>query len=99
MQARGNNFNGGLNDLADMLQVVRIGPQHQVFFACFSSLFFSETISKAGSDSLLTALTFFELVRKHIPGLLEEPDNECMGRIFGLNWSQAQPPPPKKPPQ
>ncbi len=30
MQARGNNFNGGLNDLADMLQVVRIGPQHQV---------------------------------------------------------------------
>jgi len=29
MQARGNNFNGGLNDLADMLQVVRIGPQHQ----------------------------------------------------------------------
>jgi len=82
MQARGNNFNGGLNDLADMLQVVRIGPQHQ-----------------AGSDSLLTALTFFELVRKHIPGLLEEPDNECKGRIFGLNWSQPQPPPPKKPPQ
>lgn len=40
------------------------------------------------SDSLLTALTFFELVRKHLPGLLEEADNECKGRIFGLNWTQ-----------
>jgi len=69
MQARGNSFGGGLNDIADTLQVVRIGPQHQ-----------------AGSDSLLTGVIFFEFMRKFIPGLLEEPDNDCKGRIYGLNY-------------
>jgi len=72
MQARNNNFGGGLNEFADLLQVVRIGPQHQ-----------------AGSDSLLTALTFFELVKKHLPGLLEEGENECVGRVYGLNYNAS----------
>ncbi len=67
------NFTGGLNDLADQLQVVRIGPQHQ-----------------AGSDSLLTALTFFELLRKHMPGLLEDMHNDCVGRVYGLNFIPAK---------
>lgn len=46
---------------------------------------------QAGSDSLLTALTFFELVKHHLPGLLEEGDNECVGRIYGLNYSSKPP--------
>lgn len=39
------SLHGGLNKLAEQLEVKRIGPQHQ-----------------AGSDSLLTSSTFFELV-------------------------------------
>ena len=46
---------GGLNALADTLQIERIGPMHQ-----------------AGSDSLLTAQTFFELVRRHLSGTIED---------------------------
>ena len=44
MMKRLANIHGGLSKLADILQVERIGPQHQ-----------------AGSDSLLTASTFFKL--------------------------------------
>lgn len=62
-----------------MLQVTRIGPQHQ-----------------AGSDSLLTVLTFFELVRKHMPGLLEGADDDCKGRIYSLNYSAPPPPSARK---
>jgi len=76
MNYRNNLMAGGLNDLAEQLQVVRIGPQHQ-----------------AGSDSLLTSLTFFDFVKKKLPGLLEEKENDCTGRIFGLNYHT---PPPKK---
>jgi hypothetical protein len=39
-----DNVHGGLNKLAEQLDVQRIGPQHQ-----------------AGSDSLLTSLTFLKL--------------------------------------
>jgi len=46
---------GGLNALADMLQIERIGPMHQ-----------------AGSDSLLTAQTFFGLIKRHLNGTLDE---------------------------
>ena len=42
------NLHGGLSKLAEQLDVVRIGPQHQ-----------------AGSDSLLTACTFFKLKQTH----------------------------------
>lgn len=73
MTYRSNAMGGGLNDLAEQLQVVRIGPQHQ-----------------AGSDSLLTSLTFFDLVKKKLPGLLEESENDCVGRIFGLNWHEEK---------
>lgn len=40
----GGSLHGGLQKLADALEVERIGPQHQ-----------------AGSDSLLTATTFFKM--------------------------------------
>lgn len=39
-----DNLRGGLNKIADQIDVERIGPSHQ-----------------AGSDSLLTAATFFKL--------------------------------------
>jgi len=56
---------GGLNALADQLQVERIGPMHQ-----------------AGSDSLLTAQTFFSLARRHFNGTIE--DSRFRGELFGL---------------
>ena len=71
MNYRNNAMAGGLNDLAEQLQVVRIGPQHQ-----------------AGSDSLLTSLTFFDFVKKKLPGLLSEKENDCVGRIHGLNYPE-----------
>ena len=43
-----DSLHGGLNKLAEVLEVERIGPQHQ-----------------AGSDSLLTGLTFLKLVEKY----------------------------------
>jgi hypothetical protein len=48
-------MHGGLNTLADLLQVERLGPKHQ-----------------AGSDSLLTATTFFAFVNSHFGGSLDE---------------------------
>lgn len=42
------NLHGGLSKIAETLNVIRIGPQHQ-----------------AGSDSLLTAATFFKLRQTH----------------------------------
>lgn len=46
---------GGLQGLADILQVERIGPMHQ-----------------AGSDSMLTSVTFFTLLEKHMGGIADE---------------------------
>ncbi|KAJ2079341.1 CCR4-NOT transcription complex subunit 8 [Coemansia sp. RSA 988] len=56
---------GGLQDVADDLEVPRIGPQHQ-----------------AGSDSLLTAMTFFKLREKYFENNLDEP--KYLGHLFGL---------------
>lgn len=46
-----NGLHGGLQKLADVLDVERIGPQHQ-----------------AGSDSLLTAVTFFKMQQAYFSG-------------------------------
>lgn len=49
-----DGLHGGLNKIAEVLNVERIGPQHQ-----------------AGSDSLLTLFTFFEMVKVHFNSNLE----------------------------
>jgi len=58
------NIHGGLNKLADLLQVERIGPQHQ-----------------AGSDSLLTASTFFRLCNSRYA---ESGVEAFRGALYGL---------------
>lgn len=60
-----DNLHGGLNKLAEMLDVQRIGPQHQ-----------------AGSDSLLTSLTFLKLANKFFSGV--EGASKHMGVLYGL---------------
>ena len=64
MMKRLGNIHGGLNKLADLLQVERIGPQHQ-----------------AGSDSLLTAFTFFKLCGTKFS---EEGIDRFNGILYGL---------------
>jgi len=63
------NLKGGLQDVADELQVPRIGPQHQ-----------------AGSDSLLTANTFFKLRSRYFE---DEIDDKYLGNLYGLGSSSA----------
>mmetsp|Transcript_11544 Transcript_11544/g.17575 ORF Transcript_11544/g.17575 Transcript_11544/m.17575 type:complete len:329 (+) Transcript_11544:125-1111(+) len=58
-------MHGGLNALAEGLQVERLGPMHQ-----------------AGSDSLLTASTFFSFVQKHMGENWDE--KRFRGELFGL---------------
>lgn len=62
---------GGLNTLAELLQIDRIGPVHQ-----------------AGSDSLLTAQTFFSLVTKHLAGICD--DTKFRGELFGLGTNHTK---------
>eukprot|EP00210_Caulerpa_lentillifera_P007946 g7585.t1 len=60
-----DNLHGGLNRVADALQVKRIGPEHQ-----------------AGSDSLLTSLTFIKLVKTFFYGV--EGALQHAGILYGL---------------
>jgi CCR4-NOT transcription complex subunit 7/8 len=62
---------GGLNALADALQVERIGPMHQ-----------------AGSDSLLTAQTYFALIKKHLNGYCDA--SKFCGELFGLGTNHTK---------
>jgi len=59
------SLKGGLQDVADDLQVSRIGPQHQ-----------------AGSDSLLTATTFFKMRGRFFEDQID--DDKYMGCLYGL---------------
>ena len=51
--------------MADLLEVERIGPQHQ-----------------AGSDSLLTGLTFFKMTEMFFEDAID--DTKYCGHLFGL---------------
>ena len=91
MQARDNSLGGGLSDLADQLQGA---PARSLSLSPSASHDPSSVVRigpqhQAGSDSLLTALTFFELMRKYLPDLLEDPGNEICGRIYGLNYPES----------
>jgi len=59
------NLKGGLNDLAELLEVERIGPQHQ-----------------AGSDSLLTSLTFFKMKQLFFENNID--NSKYLGVLYGL---------------
>ena len=63
------SLKGGLQDVADELQVARIGPQHQ-----------------AGSDSLLTASTFFKMRSRFFE---DEIDPKYLGSLYGLGSSSS----------
>lgn len=58
------HLRGGLNRLAELLSVERVGPSHQ-----------------AGSDSLLTAATFFQLRKDFFPGGI---DPSTRGVLYNL---------------
>jgi CCR4-NOT transcription complex subunit 7/8 len=65
------NLKGGLQKVAEQLQVERIGPQHQ-----------------AGSDSLLTAATFFKM--RHVFFENKIDDEKYMGVLFGLGLNLGE---------
>jgi len=56
---------GGLQKVAEALELERIGPQHQ-----------------AGSDSLLTAATFFKMREQFFEDSID--DDKFMGVLYGL---------------
>lgn len=65
------NLKGGLQKVAEELQIERIGPQHQ-----------------AGSDSLLTAATFFRMRSLFFETDID--DDKYMGVLFGLGQNLIQ---------
>lgn len=65
LMAQCDSLKGGLNKLAEDLEVERIGPMHQ-----------------AGSDSLLTAATFFKMRQVHFDGKID--DKKYVGVLYGL---------------
>lgn len=65
-----DNFKGGLQKLAQDLDVERVGPMHQ-----------------AGSDSLLTAATYFKLRDTAFHGRID--DAKYLGQLYGLGSGGA----------
>lgn len=62
------NLKGGLQEVADQLELERVGPQHQ-----------------AGSDSLLTGLTFFKMRELFFEDNID--DAKYCGHLYGLGNS------------
>ena len=67
-----DNLKGGLQKVAEDLDVERIGPMHQ-----------------AGSDSLLTAATFFKLVEVYFQGNCNE--EKFAGFLYGYGTAVERP--------
>lgn len=62
------NLKGGLQEVAEQLDIRRIGPQHQ-----------------AGSDSLLTGMTFFKMREMFFENELDS--DKYSGHLFGLAFN------------
>ncbi|RWS02872.1 CCR4-NOT transcription complex subunit 7-like protein [Dinothrombium tinctorium] len=62
------NLKGGLQEVAEQLELKRVGPQHQ-----------------AGSDSLLTGITFFKMKEMFFEDNID--DAKYCGHLYGLGTS------------
>lgn len=70
LMASCDSLKGGLNKLAEDLDVERVGPMHQ-----------------AGSDSLLTASTFFKMRQVYFDGAIND---KFIGILYGLGAGSSQ---------